>query len=70
ELDHRVKNVLAAVQSLAAQSARKAGSIEGFLKTFTGRLKAMASAHELLVATRWRGAAVGDIVAAELGGLV
>lgn len=70
ELDHRAKNVLAAVQSLAAQSARKAGSIEGFLKTFTGRLKAMASAHELLVATRWRGAAVGDIVAAELGGLV
>src|SRR5438477_6486871 len=45
ELDHRVKNVLAAVQSLAAQSARKTVSLDSFLKTFAGRLEAMASAH-------------------------
>lgn len=69
ELDHRVKNVLASVQALATQSARKTTSLESFLKTFGGRLKAMASAHELLTATRWRGAAIGDIAAAELGGL-
>jgi PAS domain S-box-containing protein len=69
ELDHRVKNVLAAVQSLAAQSARKASSLEGFLKTFAGRLKSMASAHELLTATRWRGASMQNIATAELSGL-
>jgi PAS domain S-box-containing protein len=69
ELDHRVKNVLAAVQSLAAQSARKASSLESFLKTFAGRLKSMASAHQLLTATRWRGAGMHNIAAAELGGL-
>jgi two-component sensor histidine kinase/CheY-like chemotaxis protein len=69
ELDHRVKNVLAAVQSLAAQSARRASSLEGFLKTFSGRLKSMASAHQLLTATRWRGAGMQNIAAAELGGL-
>jgi len=69
ELDHRVKNVLASVQSLALQSARKASSLDGFLKTFAGRLKSMASAHTLLTATRWRGAALRFIVAAELGGL-
>ena len=69
ELDHRVKNVLASVQSLALQSARKAPSIDTFLKTFAGRLKAMASAHTLLTATRWRGAAIQHIVNAELGGL-
>lgn len=69
ELDHRVKNVLAAVQSLAAQSARKTTSIDGFLAAFAGRLKAMASAHELLTATRWRGASLAHIAAAELGGL-
>jgi PAS domain S-box-containing protein len=69
ELDHRVKNVLAAVQSLAAQSARKASSLDGFLKTFAGRLKSMASAHELLTATRWRGASMHNIAAAELSGL-
>jgi PAS domain S-box-containing protein len=69
ELDHRVKNVLASVQSLALQSARKAPSIDTFLKTFSGRLKAMASAHTLLTATRWRGAAIAHIVNAELGGM-
>jgi two-component sensor histidine kinase len=69
ELDHRVKNVLAAVQSMAAQSARKTVSLDSFLKTFEGRLKAMAAAHELLTATRWRGAAIGDLATAELSGL-
>ena len=69
ELDHRVKNVLASVQSMAAQSARKASSLDGFLKTFSGRLKSMASAHQLLTATRWRGAGMHNIAAAELGGL-
>lgn len=69
ELDHRVKNVLASVQSLAAQSARKTTSVDAFLKTFAGRLEAMASAHALLTATRWRGAEIGNIAAAELGGL-
>ena len=69
EMDHRVKNVLAAVQSLAAQSARRTTSTEGFMTAFAGRLKAMASAHELLTATRWRGASLTHIAAAELGGL-
>ncbi len=69
ELDHRVKNVLAAVQSLAAQSARRTVSLDAFLKTFFGRLEAMAAAHTLLTATRWRGAEISQIAAAELGGL-
>jgi PAS domain S-box-containing protein len=69
ELDHRVKNVLASVQSLAAQSARRTTSLDAFLKTFAGRLEAMAAAHALLMATRWRGAEISHIAAAELGGL-
>lgn len=69
ELDHRVKNVLASVQSLAAQSARKLSSLDAFMKTFTGRIEAMADAHILLSRTRWRGASIGDIAAAELSGL-
>jgi two-component sensor histidine kinase len=69
ELDHRVKNVLAAVQSLAAQSARRTVSLEAFLKTFFGRVEAMAAAHTLLTSTRWRGVDIGHVAAAELGGL-
>ncbi len=69
ELDHRVKNVLAAVQALAIQTAKRTTSIEAFLQNFGGRLKAMGSANELLTAARWRGAAIEHLVAAELGAL-
>lgn len=69
ELDHRIKNLLAVVQSVAAQSARKSASLDVFLKTFAGRLKSMSSAHDLLTAARWRGATLARIAAAEMGGL-
>ncbi|MDB5456838.1 MAG: signal transduction histidine kinase [Caulobacter sp.] len=69
ELDHRIKNLLAVVQSVAAQSARKTVSLDAFLKTFAGRLKAMSSAHDLLSAARWRGATLARIATAELGGV-
>lgn len=69
ELDHRVKNVLAAVQSLAIQTAKRTTSLEAFLENFAGRLKSMASANELLTAARWRGAAIDHLASAELGAL-
>jgi PAS domain S-box-containing protein len=69
ELDHRVKNVLAAVQALAQQTAKRTTSLDAFLANFGGRLRAMASANELLTAARWRGAAVEHLVAAELGAI-
>ncbi|OXE36413.1 MAG: hypothetical protein CGW95_07780 [Phenylobacterium zucineum] len=67
ELDHRVKNVLATVQALAQQTAKRTRSLEGFLSAFAGRLKSMAAANELLTAARWRGAAISHLAAAELG---
>ena len=69
ELDHRVKNVLATVQSLAIQTARRTTSLTAFLQNFGGRLKAMGAANELLTAARWRGAAIDHLAAAELGAL-
>ena len=69
EIDHRVRNVLAAVQSIASQSARRAGTLDGFLKGFSGRLKAMASAHELLSVTRGRGASIQDLATGALSTL-
>jgi PAS domain S-box-containing protein len=69
ELDHRVKNVLATVQALAQQTAKRTTSLDAFLQNFSGRLKAMGAANELLTAARWRGAAVEHLAAAELGAL-
>jgi two-component system, chemotaxis family, CheB/CheR fusion protein len=56
ELSHRVKNTLAVVQSIAHQTQRAGGSSDDFVRALDGRLAALASAHDLLVETEWRGA--------------
>lgn len=55
ELEHRVKNVLAIVQSIAAQTFRSAPDAEN-LATFRRRIGAMAETHALLSADHWRSA--------------
>lgn len=55
ELEHRVKNVLAIVQSIAAQTFRSAPDAEN-LATFRRRIGAMAESHALLRADHWRSA--------------
>ena len=62
EMNHRVKNVLATVQALMSQTARRSGSLDDFTETFSGRLHALAQAHNLLVEKDWVGADVGQIV--------
>jgi PAS domain S-box-containing protein len=61
ELAHRVKNTLAVVQSIAAQTRRFAAP-EQFYQTLTGRLAALATAHDLLTRSDWEGAALGEVV--------
>jgi PAS domain S-box-containing protein len=56
ELNHRVKNTLATVQSLAGQTARHAGSLEDFYPRFETRVLALARAHDLLTKRRWANA--------------
>ena len=49
ELNHRVKNTLATVQSLAAQTLKGTGGDPGrFARHFSGRLRTLARAHDLL----------------------
>jgi len=53
ELNHRVKNTLATVQSLAAQTARSAHDAqEGYIR-FEARLLALSRAHDLLTKRHW-----------------
>jgi PAS domain S-box-containing protein len=56
ELTHRSKNLLAVIQAMARQTARHAGSIDGFLTHFSARLQALAASHDLLVRESWHGA--------------
>ncbi len=53
ELDHRVKNNLASVLSIAEQTSAAARSLPEFRAAFTARIAAMARAHEALAAARW-----------------
>ena len=66
ELSHRVKNVLASVQSLAMETLRAAPTIEAFRDVFLARLRALSTTHELLVDREWRDAGLRDVLEAEL----
>jgi len=62
ELDHRVRNTLAAVQSMARQTLGEGERVDAFL----GRLAAFAQTHTLLAQGRWRGAGLRRLVGAAL----
>ena len=60
ELNHRVKNTLAILQSIAAQTFRSATRAER--EKFEGRLGALAEAHNLLSREKWLGSDLQDVV--------
>jgi two-component system, chemotaxis family, CheB/CheR fusion protein len=62
ELSHRVKNTLATVQSIAAQTMRHSSSLEDFYQRFSGRLHALGRAHSLLTDRNWRSLGLRDVV--------
>jgi PAS domain S-box-containing protein len=62
ELNHRVKNTLATVQSLATQTARGTDSPEAFRHAFEGRLIALSQAHDQLTRRHWKSADLRDII--------
>ncbi|MGZ3409960.1 MAG: HWE histidine kinase domain-containing protein [Xanthobacteraceae bacterium] len=66
ELNHRVKNTLATVQSIAAQSFRGAAAEPTARKLFESRLMALSRAHNVLTRENWEGAYLGEIVAESL----
>lgn len=61
ELNHRVKNTLATVQSIARQTLRKAEAPADF-DAFLARLMALSAAHNVLTRENWRGATLHDVV--------
>jgi len=62
ELNHRVKNTLATVQSLSMQSFQKATSPDEAQASFTLRLMALARAHDILTRESWEGVDLADVV--------
>ncbi len=62
ELNHRVKNSLAIVQSMATQTLRRDDIPLAAREAFTARLVAFAQAHDLLTKESWDGAELTSVL--------
>lgn len=62
ELNHRIKNTLATVQSIAEQTLRSANVDEQTRRSLTHRLVALSQAHDILVQENWSAADLHAIV--------
>ncbi len=66
ELNHRVKNTLANVLSIAALTRRRATNIDEFTESLTARIRALSATHDLLSQSDWSNAPLGEVVRSEL----
>ncbi len=60
-----MKNTLATIQSIAALTARRSGSVEDFMRLFEARLIALSDTHNLLTANGWEKARLRDLLIQE-----
>jgi len=63
ELNHRVKNTLATVQSIVSQTLRNAATTGDAKEALESRLLALSRAHDILTRESWEGAQLSDVVA-------
>jgi two-component sensor histidine kinase len=66
ELTHRSRNLLAVIQGIARRTAASADNVDVFVDRFSARLQALASAHDILVDSSWKGASMRDIIDVQL----
>lgn len=66
ELEHRVRNTLAMVGSLAVVTGQHTPSVEAFVETFTDRLDAMSRNLFMISDNHWRGLPFRTIIESEL----
>lgn len=62
ELDHRVKNTLAAVISLTEQSLSQSSDLADFSQTYIGRVRSLGRAHDALALTKWSGLSISEAI--------
>ena len=65
EINHRAKNLLAVVQSVARQTARGAHP-ETFVARLSDRIQGLSASQDLLVRNMWQGVEIVDLVRAQL----
>jgi PAS domain S-box-containing protein len=65
EVNHRAKNLLNVVQSIAQLTSADV-TTENFFQTFASRLQGLASCHDLLVNAEWKGVDMCDLIRSQL----
>ena len=66
ELNHRVKNMLTVVVSLASQTLRRSETLEEFRDAFLGRVHALSCSYALLSRENWVSVRLHDVVEEEV----
>lgn len=67
EVTHRSKNLLAVLQGVVRQTARRTKDLDEFIAKFTARLQSIASSHDLLVNDDWSGTSIIKLFRSQLG---
>jgi two-component sensor histidine kinase len=62
ELNHRTKNLLTVISSIANRLARGTNDIDSFREAIDKRLRSMAAAHDLLVKNEWKDTTLSSVV--------
>ena len=66
ELNHRVKNMLTVVISMATQTMRRSDSMETFARNYIGRVHALSAAYSLLSDQGWQNVSLAALLLEEL----
>lgn len=66
ELAHRIKNMLAVIQSITDQTFHSAENMDAARQALNYRLAALGGAHEILTKANWTGATVDEVVKSAL----
>lgn len=67
ELDHRTRNLLTVVSSMAVQTAKSAASVEAYSTDFAQRLASLSASHNLLIRSQWGPTEIRHLISEVVG---
>ena len=66
EVIHRAKNMLSIVVAIQRQTARVETTVQGFMRSFEGRLRSLSQSTDLLVKSAWTSVDLTDLISSHL----
>jgi len=66
ELNHRVRNILALIRSLVSKTGQSAGDVASYVDALSGRVQALARAHDRITRQNWSSAPLAGVFEDEI----